>query len=127
MSQIINETKPNTVYVPSFADPHPDHLETAKLLAIALPASEFKGEILAYEVWQPIFANRLVNIESVWESKEKAILAHKSQLADRNYLSAISGLNRYRAGMFNVGKYAEAFFSVNKELYLKIAKENFKV
>ena len=63
-------------------------------------------------------------IDSVINYKKKAIRAHASQLNDRDYLEAIIGLNRYRAGMFRVGEYAEAFFSYNKELYLKLLRLN---
>lgn len=108
------------IYVPSFLDSNPDHFDLAVNFAKKIKKSPFSGEIYSYEVWTPIFANRLINIDKTFEQKIKALKCHASQLKDRNYIEATTGLAMYRAGMFNAGKYAEAFFCCNKELYLKI-------
>lgn len=110
----------NIIYVPSFLDSNPDHFGLAVDFAKKIKKSPFSGEIYSYEVWTPIFANRLINIDKTFEKKIKALKCHASQLKDRNYIEATTGLAMYRAGMFNAGKYAEAFFCCNKELYLKI-------
>ena len=115
--------QPEIIFSPTLLDPHPDHSETVKLLAETLKEIEFRGEIFQYEVWQPVFANRLVKIDKTIETKKSAILAHKSQLDCRAYLEAIMGLNQYRAGMFNAGGFAEAFFASNKKIYLELAKQ----
>ncbi|MEI6498763.1 MAG: PIG-L family deacetylase [bacterium] len=120
LTTLISSFKPDIIYTPSFLDPHPDHYETCKILYSTLKSSDFEGEVWSYEVWSPIYANRIVNVDKTFDKKELAILAHKSQLADRSYLSAIRGLNQYRAGMFNVSEYAEAFFACNRELYIKL-------
>jgi LmbE family N-acetylglucosaminyl deacetylase len=120
IKKIIEGSKPNIIFVPSLSDPHPDHNTTCEILAKALKSIDYAGEIWQYEVWQPLYANRLVTIDSVITQKTEAITAHKSQLEDRSYLEAILGLNKYRAGMYSAGKYAEGFFASNKELYLKL-------
>lgn len=121
LQNILDDYQPKTIYVPSFLDPHPDHYETAKILASTLrEKSNFNGQIFSYEVWSPIFANRLINIDKVIKSKILSLKEHKSQLEGRNYLDAFIGLAQYRAGMYEVGKYAEAFFVCNKKLYLQL-------
>lgn len=120
LASLISSFKPDIIYTPSFLDPHPDHYETCKILYSTLKQNDFDGEIWSYEVWSPLYANRIINVDKTYDKKELAILAHKSQISDRNYLTAIRGLNQYRAGMFNVGEYAEAFFAANRELYLKL-------
>ena len=121
---IISDFKPNTIYCPNFADPHPDHFETASILAVALkklPAKIANSiSILLYEIWTPIYANRLLKIDSVIEIKKAAISCHRSQMKERQYLNAILGLNAYRAGMFSAGHYAEAFTSLNSQLFLAL-------
>lgn len=116
--------KPDLIYVPSFLDPHPDHFETAKLVVETLAKMSSPQinslRIYSYEVWSPIYANRLINIDKSITQKKEALAAHKSQLKDRNYQKAMSGLAQYRAGMFNVGDYAEAFFECNAELLIKL-------
>ncbi len=120
--KLIAEIKPEIIFVPSFFDSNNDHTETTKILAKALAKDHFSGDIYSYEIWQPLFANRLVTIDSVIEDKKKAIESHQSQLKDRSYQTAILGLNQYRAGMFGAGQYAEAFFTCKKELYLTRSK-----
>jgi len=121
MGSLLSEYKPDIIYTPSFLDPHPDHFETCKILVEALKKdNNFKGSIYSYEVWSPIYANRIVKLEGAVEAKIKAIGAHESQLQSRAYLEAIMGLAKYRAGMYNAGEYAEAFFACNKKLYLQL-------
>lgn len=120
LEAVLKDFKPDTIYLPSFLDPNPDHHETAKILLKSLKKSDFSGQIFSSEIWSPIYANRLINIDKTIESKKKAMQEHASQLKDRNYLDAMVGLAQYRAGMFNAGKHAEAFFACNKELYIKL-------
>ena len=49
-----------------------------------------------------------VNISTVIKTKEKMISQYKSQLANKNYLDATIGLNKYR-GLYNNYEYAEAY------------------
>lgn len=119
-SNLINEFQPKIIYAPSFLDPNNDHFECAKILSQTLKKMPFAGKIFLYEVWSPIYTNRLVVIDKSFQTKVEAMSEHKSQLKDRDYLDAMTGLARYRAGMFNAGRYAEAFFTCNRELYIKL-------
>jgi LmbE family N-acetylglucosaminyl deacetylase len=127
LKKVIEEYKPEIIYCPSFTDPNPDHYEVGKMLYKVLRDEKCEmsqdSVILLYEVWSPVYANRLIKIDSVIEQKKAAIRCHKSQLSDRSYFDAIIGLNQYRAGMFNAGKYAEAFAEMSAELYLKLFKK----
>lgn len=116
--ELISEVRPETIFVPSFFDSNNDHIKTAEILAHAVDKTKFTGRIMSYEIWQPLFANRLVKIDEVVKTKKRAIACHSSQLRDRPYMDALLGLNQYRGGMFNTGHYAEAFFSCKKELYI---------
>ena len=120
MQNLLNSYKPEIIYLPSFQDSNSDHFETCKIFIEALKKTNLDPEVISYEVWSPLFANRIISIDKVFEQKKRAIESHKTQLKSRGYLSAIIGLNQYRAGMYNAGNYAEAFFSCNKELYFKL-------
>ena len=120
MDELISRFDPDVILSPGLTDPHPDHYDTASLLAQILEKSNFPGEIWQYCVWQPVYANRLVTIDKVIEQKKKAVKAHSSQLSDRPYLEAILGLNTYRAKMFAAGEYCEAFLATNSKIYLKL-------
>ncbi len=121
LNDLILKFQPDIIYAPSFIDSHPDHFETAAILAEALKKMpDFNGMIFSYEIWTPVFANRLINIDEAIELKKEAMAAHASQQNSRSYSKAILGLNQYRAGMFNHGQYAEAFFESNRELYINL-------
>jgi len=128
LSTLISDFQPDIIYAPSFLDPHPDHLATVRILANALKKLPYEGIIYFYEIWAPLYINRLVNIDQTVDKKELAVLSHESQIKERSYFDAVMGLNRYRAGMYNAGTYAEGFLSTTKELFLKLFDiANFKI
>lgn len=130
LANLLKTYKPEIIFCPTFQDSHPDHFETAKLLAKVLFQSTFtstpsrvrgfSGEIWLYEIWTPVYANRIVKIDKTIEIKRNALNTHKSQMQSRSYFDAVLGLNAYRAGMNLAGKYAEAFFACDEKLFLKI-------
>jgi LmbE family N-acetylglucosaminyl deacetylase len=124
--RIIKAYQPRIIYVPTFLDPHPDHLNTAKILAKALEFLNYQCWIFSYEIWSPIYVNRLVIIDKVLNFKKRAIKIYKSQLKDRPYLQAILGLNQYRAKIFDIGNYAEGFFVCDTRTYLRLINKLLK-
>lgn len=100
--------RPDTVLVPFPADSHPDHMVCAVTTAEALQSARWGGTVLAYEVWAPLWATAFVDISEVAEQKRALIQVYESQQADRDYASAMLGLNRYR-GLRHRIEYAEAF------------------
>jgi LmbE family N-acetylglucosaminyl deacetylase len=89
-------------------DAYLDSLKNAK----APPATAF------YEVWNLLACNAIVDITSVYDSKRAAILAHRSQIAEFDYLRAVHSLNEYRAAINGLDGYAEAFlFLEGKDLH----------
>lgn len=123
---LMNETKPDIIFVPSFLDNHPDHRVTNEIFMNALSQLENQEnfEVWAYEVWTPIYPNRLIAIGDVLESKKEAIKKHQSQLDSRNYLEAILGLNQYRAEINDVSGYAEAFFATTPRIYRDLYRKS---
>lgn len=83
-----------------------------------------KIQIWAYEIWTPIFINRLVDISLYIKTKQEAILAHESQIATRGYDKAILGLNQYRAEINKISGFAEGFFSAPFEMYRKLYEKS---
>lgn len=116
LKSLLLDFSPDIVYLPSFLDNHPDHLNTNYLLKAAA-VKKFK--IAAYEIWTPIIPNRLVDISKYIELKSAAISAHKSQLEQMDYRQAILGLNQYRAKMYSKKQmdYAEAFLFMSSKTY----------
>ena len=118
LRELILRTKPDIIFVPSFLDNHPDHRVVNEIVFNAVGNEKVKFEIWAYEVWTPIFVNRLVGIDI--NKKQQAMKTQESQLQSRGYDKAILGLNQYRAEMNNLSGYAEGFFATTYENYKKL-------
>ena len=123
ISSILLKFKPGIIYVPFFLDPHPDHQMTARVLKSVLKKSNYKADIYSYEVWTPLLANRIIKIDDSISKKILAIKTYKSQNKERGYLEATIGLNSYRAGMYNAGERAEAFFKAGSKLYISLIEK----
>jgi N-acetylglucosamine malate deacetylase 1 len=67
----------------------------------------------AYEIWSPIAQpDLLVDITEWLDRKEAAISCYRTQLAERDYVSAARALNVYRATMHGKGTGAAEAFKV---------------
>lgn len=116
--------RPDMLLAPFPADSHADHMACAVATAEALLHANWAGTVLAYEVWAPLWATAIVDISEVAEKKRRLIQGYESQQHDRDYASAILGLNRYR-GLPERLEYAEAFHSCSGKDYAKlVAKLN---
>jgi len=135
LKSLIDRVKPDIIFVPSFLDNHPDHRVVNEILVNIIVQGEKKAvyperakrvewEIWAYEVWTPLYANRIVMVNDALPSKKEAIHAHRSQLMFRSYDKAILGLNEYRAQINGQSGFAEAFFATSPENYKKLYQES---
>ncbi len=128
---ILSDFQPEIIYLPHFLDNQPDHFETNRIVLAALfesiegpirtekklPNAWPHLRIWAYEVWSPIFINRLVDISKEIEKKKEAMKKHLSQLKCREYDKAMVALNEYRGKSMRVGDYAEGFFEAPADIY----------
>lgn len=121
LRSVIEERKPELVYLPFFLEEHPDHRATSRVLLDATRDSTSSFQCLGYEVWTPLFPNCLVRIDSTLEIKKAALSCYRSQLAEADYLHASIGLNAHRsAGLLNArNAYAEAFHVLSLDDYRK--------
>lgn len=124
LDSLIGRLNPDIIFVPSFLDNHPDHRVVNEILVNVISQNNISAEIYAYEVWTPLFANRIVMINDVLSVKKEAIHQHRSQLMFRSYDKAILGLNEYRAQINNQSGFAEAYFATTPEIYKKLYRES---
>ena len=107
---------PERVLAPFPLDGHADHQACGLACAEAMRVSGWGGEVLAYEVWSTLWPNMAINIGEVADEKAALIRLYASQMNDRDYVSAILGLNRYR-GLQHRIEYAEAFHRCSPAQY----------
>ena len=92
VTTLLDEVKPNTVFMPWQRDPHPDHRACWQIGQAAVQRSHAKPRILEYLIWLwelgtpddlPAPDERKVwqvAIESVMNQRNQAITAHQSQV-----------------------------------------------
>ncbi len=108
---ILKQEKPALIYVPHPREEHPDHKAAARLLQSVLRIVRLNAPLVrAYEVWTPLTQfEHVENITDVMPRKLRALRAHRSQLVEYDYVSAIQGLNRFRGELAGKCRYAEVF------------------
>lgn len=125
LQDLIERVKPDIIFLPSFLDNHSDHRVVNEIFLNAsrkVLSEDFP--VWAYEIWTPIFVNRLVDISLYIKTKTEAVLAHQSQLKSRRYDKAIIALNQYRAEINNIFGFAEGFMAAPLKLYRELYEKS---
>jgi len=98
--QVLERHQFDVVLAPSLEEVHPDHLAVTRALLTAFELLKAQGSslpcLLQYEVGAPLRPNLLLDISSVWPTKQKAMACFQSQLAVQNYAAHIEALNVFR-------------------------------
>lgn len=117
---LIKETDPDVVYLPSFIDRHNDHVTLNYYFFQALKNLKKNFMIYSYEVWTTLIPNVVVDISDQVEIKKRAMACYPSQLAGHNWLEGTLSLNRYRGMVSNAKSHGEAFFRMSPDKYIKL-------
>tara|TARA_R110000823_G_scaffold130015_17_gene258076 strand:+ start:8834 stop:9661 length:828 start_codon:yes stop_codon:yes gene_type:complete len=120
---VLQDVKPDLVYLPFITDSHPDHRTCNSLMFALLKSDSALSRLLCacYEVWTPLYPNSIVDITQHIDVKMAALACYDSQLALNNYLSSVRGLNAYRAIANNSQGFAEAFYLTTLGEYATLA------
>ena len=123
LSNLFEKYKPDLIYLPFLTDTHHDHWLTNDILMAMLkklPGLKKGLMCCAYEVWNPIYPNSIVDISKQMDKKMLALQEYKSQLAVNNYVNSIKGLNAYRSIANHSEGYAEAFYLTTASEYIRL-------
>ena len=122
LRDVLIEHRFDLVYLPFFLEEHADHRAASRILLDAADGTDLNPQLLGYEVWTPLFANCLVNIDETLDIKRAALAHYRSQLTDVDYAHTQFGLNAYRSAAFLGGRcrYAEAFCSLPLAHYRRL-------
>lgn len=122
IGEIITNLCPNEIYLPHpEIDKHRTHRTVSRLtldcLKAAAEENPFECECWFYEVWTPFPSyDRIEDITSFADRKRRAIEAHRSQTAYKDYTDGIMGLNRYRGAFHDT---ADGFAPLWAEVFIK--------
>jgi N-acetylglucosamine malate deacetylase 1 len=110
LKPVVNEFKPDLVYLPHALEWHPDHQATMPIVRAALAGRNPQPVLRAYEIWTPMAEHTHVeNITAAMQVKVRALRQHLSQIGDWDYVRAVRGLNTFRGVMTGRCRYAEVF------------------
>ena len=102
------------VFAPSLLEIHPDHRALAQASLAAVARLNQPVDLCFYEVGQPLYPNRLLDLTPHVEIKRCAIACFGSQLDIQNYGIQNEGLNCFRSYTLpKAVSHAEAYFVVD--------------
>lgn len=104
--------------LPSPHEIHPDHRGLCLAALRAVQAIAWSGELMCYEIGQPLQADCLLDLTPWLARKQQALRCFASQLAQQAYDEQLLGLNRYRA--YTLGPqvtHAEAFQRIERQAW----------
>ncbi len=133
VTEILEQIRPKTIFVPSFQENHPDHRAAASRVLSLIKnsnqlkiisgfkdlhpvisnnsAEELKFQLWFYEINRQGEINRLIDISNVLEVKESAIECYQSQLQQLDYKVHALCLNFMRSITLDAKtNYAEGFW-----------------
>lgn len=101
IARLVEERRPDLVFVPSPSEIHPDHRGVAEAFLDAAGGSLApllsETTVAFYEVSQPIRPNFLLDATPYAAAKDRAMASFPSQTGGRDYPRFMRGLNAYRA------------------------------
>ncbi len=122
LAAAIRELRPRMLLVPHESDRHPDHVGAARVALAAVHFAALKNaplagnphrvsQVLSYQGNAPIDANVLVDVSSVLDDWQRAVMAHVSQFTGAAVSETVSPLilERRRARMVYWGAFAGAY------------------
>ena len=109
LAELLEQSAPETILVPSPVEVHPDHRAVALALQRVLRRCRGPLWVAAYEVGAALAPNLLVDLSGAWALKERAAECFASQLAVRPYGRVMAALAAFRALTLDSVEAAEGF------------------
>lgn len=94
---LYQRVEPDVIYSPHLGESHSDHHFVALAAVAALERWSGSAALLGYEVWSPMKAAWVLEVTDDYATKRAAVRCYPSQLEHTDILTAIEGLNAYRA------------------------------
>ncbi|MBT2581289.1 PIG-L deacetylase family protein [Planococcus sp. ISL-109] len=125
IQSLIEDIRPDTVYVTSLIDAHPDHVYSAHLVASALKKSAHQPKIVReYEINCPVppsYINCIMDITDQFPVKQQATEAFKSQVIAFDGFLALANIKASQTKEKNV-RYVETFIENTAPGFIQAAE-----
>lgn len=120
LARLLDERGYDVLLAPWPYDQHVDHRAAYAITRRALRRHDGDVETWFYEVWTPLLPNIAVDISSVSDAKQRAIVCHESQVAVASYAETAMALGRYRSMLAPGAEHVEAFLGGDKRFALSL-------
>lgn len=110
IKKLLEDFRPDWVFLPSPLDYHRDHVRIAAFLEPLCRGADSVKQLLFYEIWAPVPATHVVDITDQASLKRAALAEHVTAMACGDYQRAVNGLNHYRGLYLGPNRLAEAFW-----------------
>ena len=123
--QVLEETRPEAVFLPFFLDDHADHMAANRIFLAAVDRYP-NCWCYAFGLWRPLPTyNFSVDITDCIDLKKRAIQAHASQVAECDLVSASLGISKHYSiisGRFDGTGWTEVFIRCPSREYKRLAE-----
>ncbi|MCB4792498.1 MAG: PIG-L family deacetylase [Elusimicrobia bacterium] len=127
LSKIIEDKKPEIVFLPFLLDNHVDHRAINQAFTGLEKNMNFDFMVYAYPIWFPVYPNILVDISSQWPVKKEALECYKSQMLTRDYVKMSYSLGQYWACVKAKNlEVVETFFKASFKEYAELGNKIYK-
>lgn len=112
IADLIEEINPQSIFIPTPLEYHPDHRATAELVWRSVQSLlAFPGDVYAYEVSNLAPINLLIDTSEVAAEKYEIIKIYASQLTESKYLALVKAVDTARTFSLPIDRIAsEGFF-----------------
>ncbi|MBI4383436.1 MAG: PIG-L family deacetylase [Nitrospinae bacterium] len=123
VTDLLQKSRPDLVYLPFYLDNHPDHMATAIICLEAIRRRPVRS-VFFYEIWTAMIPNHLVDIGGAMDKKLEAIRVYRSQKGIDEFAEKTRSLNHYRS-LLSGGRfqYAEALLKTEEADWQNILRQ----
>lgn len=116
--RLLDEFRPDAVFLPWLSDQHPDHRYTNVLLAEALRGAAQRPVVCGYEVWSFVPPGLVVDISGQLARKIELIRLYRSQFEFLDYAHIVDTIARSHASLAPGATACEAFCASTADGFL---------
>jgi len=128
MDQVLDELKPDLIFLPFINDLHTDHVLTNRILAGSLSRLSFQSKITicAYETWSIVPVNSYVDISEFFTRKANALALYPIPMKVVDYITFCARRDAmHHWDICNSYGFTENFMAMDSRSYVALIQKHF--